>query len=469
MLSNDELASALDKSPITTNVLYDRVAQFADLDTLSGLISNNTNPAITTSAEHFMQAWKELYDASYSHANLLKPEWINALITQKRDSNLVPIGVLNYRFNVLDSQAVQKNLIYLGSDSLLHDVAGRSQSPYYAREIFLASPLLDKVNAGMVTFQFSSLMLLQNNPVAITSLYIDFGGGQTATLLPGGTTSVWLGTEGTTTLSITANYSNSTQKIISGTLEVEGSADGGSYKAGSYGMMGPNGSIVLPPPCITDLIEADTGFEDYITSENKKGKIEIGYYYANCASSELHKPIIILDGFDPGDDRKIKKIYKLLNYNNDNNNFGEEMRQQGYDVIIVNFPNILEGYINTFPGVQIPIYRDGGADYIERNAMAIVKLIQSVNQQLISNGSDEKLIIVGPSMDGLITRYALAYMEKNGMNSNTRLWVSFDSPHWGANIPIGDQYWLEYYDRVAGKESAKKSLNNEIGSVAARY
>lgn len=139
--SADSLFQYLDKSAITTNILYDRVVQFADLDTLSGLITNNTNPAISTSAGHFLQAWKELYDANYDQTNLIKPEWIDALVIQKRDSNLVPLGVLNYQFNVLDSEAVQKNLIYIGSDSLLHDVTGRNQAPYYKREIFLASPL----------------------------------------------------------------------------------------------------------------------------------------------------------------------------------------------------------------------------------------------------------------------------------------------------------------------------------------
>jgi hypothetical protein len=287
------------------------------------------------------------------------------------------------------------------------------------------------------------------------------------TLFPGGSATVQFANEGISTISITANYSNSTQKKIRAALEVVGSSGGGSYKAGSFRMMGTSGFSV-PNPCLTQSIVAETGFEDYVTSENKKGKIDIAYYFSNCTSPQLRKPIIILDGFDPGDERKIEDIYGLLNYNNDNNNFGEEMRQQGYDVIIVNFPPIIEGYINPFPAVQIPVYRDGGADYIERNALAVVKLIQLVNQQLVNNGSTEKLVIVGPSMGGLITRYALAYMEKNGLNHNTRLWVSFDSPHWGANIPIGDQYWLEYYSRVAGKEGAKKSINKVIGSVAAR-
>ncbi len=458
----DSLFQYLDKTPIYMGILYDRVAQFADLDTLSQIVTNNTNPAIKTSSIHFLQAWKELYDASYSQSNLMKPEWLDALITEKRDVTIVPIGVLNYRFNVLDSAAVQKNLIYMGDDSLLHDVAGRPQAPYYTREIFLASPLLEQIRPGSVTFQFPSPMLLQNNPVTVTSLYIDFGEGQTATLIPGGSATVQIQQSGLKTIALTANFSNGTQKIIRAILEVE-SQNGGTSSVMQQSM---NGEIVLP--CITKNMQANIAFADYTTSVNKKGEIEVGYYFANCNTQQLLKPIIILDGFDPGNIRDIIGIYDLLYYNSGSANFGEEMRQAGYDVMVVNFPNVIEGYISPFPGWTIPIFRDGGADYIERNAMAIVKLIDSVNQVLINNSSTEKLVIVGPSMGGLITRYALAYMEKNGMNHNTRLWASFDSPHWGANIPIGDQYWLEYYNRVAGNKGAKASLENKIGSVAAR-
>ncbi len=215
-------------------------------------------------------------------------------------------------------------------------------------------------------------------------------------------------------------------------------------------------------------MEANTAFADYTTGISKKAGIEVGYYFANCATQQLQKPIIIVDGFDPGDDRRITGIYDQLYYNNGSNNLGQEMRLAGYDVLVVNFPTIIETF-RPFPfNTEPEVTRDGGADYIERNAFAIVKLIDSVNLVLAANGSTEKLVVIGPSMGGLITRYALAYMEKNGMNHNTRLWTSFDSPHWGANIPIGDQWWLEYYSRVGGKDDAKASLENQIGSVAAR-
>jgi len=134
------------------------------------------------------------------------------------------------------------------------------------------------------------------------------------------------------------------------------------------------------------------------------------------------------------------------------------MRALGYDIVVVNFPMCIP------TGALTP--RDGGADYIERNAFALIKIIQDLNARLQQNGSTEKLVIIGPSMGGLISRYALAYMEKNGMNHNTRLWASFDSPHLGANIPIGDQQYLYYYRKVSA--GAQESLDLKIGSPAAK-
>ena len=58
------------------------------------------------------------------------------------------------------------------------------------------------------------------------------------------------------------------------------------------------------------------------------------------------------------------------------------------------------------------------------------------------NGSNEKLVLVGPSMGGQITRYALRDMELRGQNHNCRLWVSFDSNHQGSYAPMGIQYSL---------------------------
>src|SRR5690625_5167824 len=111
---------------------------------------------------------------------------------------------------------------------------------------------------------------------------------------------------------------------------------------------------------------------------------------------------------------------------------------------------------------------DGGADYIERNARAHIALYQKLNNELTQNGSEEELVIVGPSMGGQISRYALAYMEANDIPHNTRLWVSVDSPHLGANIPMGVQTLLNVLNDKANSVEAQDFVENQLGSAAAK-
>ena len=69
-------------------------------------------------------------------------------------------------------------------------------------------------------------------------------------------------------------------------------------------------------------------------------------------------------------------------------------------------------------------------------------------------------------MGGQISRYALAYMEANNIEHNTRLWVSIDSPHLGANIPIGLQTLVRQV--MSDNALAQDFVNNHLGSAAAK-
>jgi hypothetical protein len=151
------------------------------------------------------------------------------------------------------------------------------------------------------------------------------------------------------------------------------------------------------------------------------------------------------DGFDAlNSDRPIPdSIYALLGYDNDSQHLGNDLRLLGYDLIIVNFPLYPIGPFPSYVPILPPVYysRDGGADLMERNALTMEKLIMDINTEVANNTAPgttpEKLVIVGPSMGGQITRYALKDMENKGVNHNTRLWIAFDSPNHGANIPVG--------------------------------
>jgi hypothetical protein len=140
----------------------------------------------------------------------------------------------------------------------------------------------------------------------------------------------------------------------------------------------------------------------------------------------------LVDGFDPGDSRNIAAIYAGLNYGT-NQNLADFLRTQGFDIVLLNFPTY------TRPNTTTVV--DGGVDFIQRNAFVLVSLINQINAQKVGN---QKNVVIGPSMGGLISRYALRYMEMNNLNHDTRLFISFDSPHQGANVPIGFQHLFNY-------------------------
>ena len=91
----------------------------------------------------------------------------------------------------------------------------------------------------------------------------------------------------------------------------------------------------------------------------------------------------------------------MLGYRNVNDtvHVGDSLLKLGYDLVILDLP-------------------DGGG-YIERNAMVCIEVINELNRILQKNCSEHKIYVVGPSMGGQITRYALAYMEQNhNINTN---------------------------------------------------
>src|SRR5690554_1800860 len=64
--------------------------------------------------------------------------------------------------------------------------------------------------------------------------------------------------------------------------------------------------------------------------------------------------------------------------------------------------------------------------------------------------------------------YAIAYLEKNNIPHNTKLWLSFDSPHLGANIPIGAQENLYFFGYNGNQVQAKDKFDENFRSPAAR-
>ncbi|WP_298895947.1 T9SS type A sorting domain-containing protein [uncultured Psychroserpens sp.] len=241
---------------------------------------------------------------------------------------------------------------------------------------------------------------------------------------------------------------------------------------------------------LTADLSAYTAINSEVANFAGLGEYEV---FLDTDTGVLDKPIILVDGFDPGDTRTIAGLYSLLDFTGSSGpeNLADLVRAQGYDVIILNFPSYFRLDDNSllnidnatdnnadmvideldYPGSTLV---NGGADFIERNAMLLVDLINTLNGPEAQGGKvgDEELVIIGPSMGGLISRYALNFMEEDAQDHETRLWMSFDSPHLGANVPLGFQHQFNFLGFGLGDDlnvvELQGIVNGLLKSPAAR-
>lgn len=87
----DTLMGPLNKSQITTGILYDRVFPFAGLHSFNTLYGNPD----TSSYNHFYQSYSEIYNAAYSKIGLMNDRRLDTIAKAVNYTNsVIPIGVL---------------------------------------------------------------------------------------------------------------------------------------------------------------------------------------------------------------------------------------------------------------------------------------------------------------------------------------------------------------------------------------
>jgi len=80
--------------------------------------------------------------------------------------------------------------------------------------------------------------------------------------------------------------------------------------------------------------------------------------------------------------------------------------------------------------------RFGAGDHIQLNAFTVLEGIERINER---NSYKSSNAILGTSLGGVVSKYALGYANKNGIETNVRTWVTIDSPLKGANMPLAYQ------------------------------
>ncbi|CAL2091055.1 hypothetical protein [Tenacibaculum sp. 190524A02b] len=435
-----------DANVYRNSIFYDLVMPLAELNEIK--TTNETN------SDHFKRAWQEIYDARLTPNDKHMPlDLLKLMVDNSQNNGSIPIGLINVDFTHFTSSTLND----LENDrTTIEQLANQSfsarKASYTNKHLFLASPITNRgiyIPIGSsISFEIGTIGLNESSN-QISSLEVNYNGSKKIIFQNGKLINTKFNyafyRSGIKVFQFKATFKNGTVQTSNAKLNVT-----------VHKILAQKGASNSPT-----IINATEPFKGYDEPNNCKGtcygKGEYQTFYGT-GNTKLRKPLIIIDGFDPGDLRKIdtgdKSIVDLINNNGKEQNL-KAFRDAGFDVVILNFQNyaiqtktytIWHPFIFQYVTVTKKVMRDGGSDYIERNANVLKALITKLNNELQQNGSNEKIKIIGPSMGGLISRVALTQMEKNNQNHNADLWVSFDSPHQGANIPIGLQYFFNFME-----------------------
>jgi PGAP1-like protein len=390
----------------------------------------------------FKQTYNEL-KISDTKKRFNNSQLLDAKLKDVTYNETINIGLIHTDFEVISQEALDKGWISLDNNQAI-----RKSQNYIFKQYSntLIAPLSQRKVGTSCTFYLDSKLFVNTTNNEITNVEINFDDNNGFVKIAfDQNIAVNYDSEGNKKLTFKIKFKNGLEIIRYSTLQVNFS----------------NADLLqryqMAPTLITATRNPDLGL--YGVTDLSPGKCEYEVFLS--PDGILDKPIFLVDGFDPSDTRNIAAVYNLLNYTDAGGvvrNLGDKVRNENnFDVVIVNFPVYTNAAGNSI---------DGGADYIERNALSFINVVELINNQKVGT---EQNVIIGPSMGGLITRYALRYMETNSISPQTRLWISIDSPHYGANVAIGLQHLFNYFAfGRANSDAVKPLVNGTLRSPAAK-
>ncbi|MFN0149966.1 MAG: hypothetical protein ACKVU1_04530 [bacterium] len=420
--ASESLARLFENIPvekIETGVLYDRVL---------GLSRIGDHDGSELSASATLSEWRQIY-SELSRASLREPAWPPLEQVMKRggeraQSGVVPIALLNVRYNRVRADAIERGALVATNGRLaLGSANGAPDAAFETRRVFAAAALVERTYHGAgVRFRIASDDYYSNDANAAPqsergTIEIDFDDGR-------GFVAAGFDRD------LRVDYSSAGTKHIRLRLATtERDSERAApltasfpFEVASLGAPLPNDTLAITAS-IPYLGQAGTGS---------------AYVYLAPNHAALTNPILVIEGFDLDNSMNWDELYALLN----REQLLESLRALGYDAVVLNFTNAI--------------------DYVQRNSLVVVELIEQVEASIDPSRS---IAIAGASMGGLASRYALAYMESQSRPNRVRTFVSFDSPQLGADIPLGMQYWLAFFSDDSAEAAA---LLAALDSPAAR-
>jgi hypothetical protein len=423
----------LDVSQVPTGRLNGYGVPFVALPAFGGTLADSN---LTTSG-----TWRQAYATAVTSRvtgteTLPRLDTLSDRLERARAAgSAIPIALARIDYAALRPDAVTAGLLTVQNGQLA-DVPGRTQSPYQVQTLFVAGPARTVSQSGNVSFVLPGNLHVQQGGGTFRSLELDFGTGQSYQPATWDQPLALSYCSGTYRVKVRASY------YLPGTsgtgapyaayeshfdLVVQDSTCGAQAR---YDL--PGQAIYFPAQLGSGAAHPNFGASVYVRYGGQGTT-------ANPVHTQLTKPLIVVEGYDSywaagsltdWKNYSINDFMEDITFATDNNSSPSFNFRNGldnianYDIVFIDFTN--------------------GTDDITHNAEVFKRVLRWVNDTKAKDAAGNALFqnaVLGVSMGGLVARYGLADMVKSGETPgpDTYILATQDSPHRGANTPLGIQ------------------------------
>lgn len=406
--------SPLEKNRVPNGLLLDYSMEFTELKNYNGILTDSNK----LSADILREIYSTVFTSAI-HTNaggFYSPDYIDSIWQLQRQPGIITLSGVYYNYSRFRDDAVSTNLITVSNEQVYDRyVNGVWQNPYQTETVFAMSPPLQVYSGKTFQVALPSNLWFTNNSGSVSSIAVNFNDGAGyRTLTMGQAVNINYAETGSKTWTFRLTLSNNTTLYSHTEMKIEPEPnDYGSGGCSSCRFPRPGGPVFL----IAD---------DPYLGELGEGWITIDYANADL---RLHNPLIVVEGFDPGYLLRPENQFGETSFFT----FRDQLRLSGSNLDV-----LLRGNNQQYDIIYVDWRR--GADYLQRNGYFLERVIRWVNEQKAIDGIVAPNVVLGQSMGGVITRWALRDMENRNLNHQTRLFISWDAPQLGANVPVAYQH-----------------------------
>lgn len=406
----------LDLDSVKTGFLLDRAVEAVDIRKYNGTLANDNYVDLMSFRNTLITLNSAIVNSTATSFDG------NAITNSLHEQGVVNLGVAAFKYNYIASNALTNNLISY-QNGVVDDVFvnGIWQDPYSDDYVFVFAPSVPIVQGSSVTYQLTIDKMFTNLDVDLVNHPLEFDNGNGVYVpidLPYESTCSY--SAGDKHLRLRLTLSNNTVLESHAKITILGTA---------------SNAVNMPQPDFTQTVYTYSGGQQI--SALVTGK--------SCNTGTVTKPFVFVEGFDDvilGYFRNLSQLFSgsLVKYYEEG--YFDELlnrivgRSYG-DLDFYWFYNTLPSSITDNYDVFYVDLKNPEAD-ISDNAILLQSALEWING--LKCVGAERNIVMGHSMGGLIARYALCDMEASQTPHETDVYVSFDSPHMGVNVPLGLQY-----------------------------